>query len=209
MDTTDFTIIRSQHGLLGRLAPGSAPPASGRSARIRLDSGGEIEVPGDVLTPHPDGGYLLNLPPGELDRYRVSAAASAGSEQVVIPVVQETLEVEKRSVETGKVRVKKTVKQRREEVNPSLWQETAKIERIPVNRVLDRPAEIRQEGDVLIVPIMEETFVVEKRLVLKEELRITRERAETHHPVEVTLLHEEVQVERIDETGAEKKRKTA
>lgn len=34
--------------------------------------------------------------------------------------------------------------------------------------------EIRTEGDVTIVPVLEEVLVVEKRLVLKEELHIRR-----------------------------------
>jgi uncharacterized protein (TIGR02271 family) len=68
---------------------------------------------------------------------------------------------------------------------------------VPVNRPVDRPVPARYEGDTLIVPVFEETLVVEKRLVLKEELRITKRRAERHRPRRTTLRHEEVSVERI------------
>jgi len=50
----------------------------------------------------------------------------------------------------------------------------------------------------MIVPILEEVVVVEKRLMLKEELHISKQRIETHKPQRVTLRSEEVNVERID-----------
>jgi len=58
--------------------------------------------------------------------------------------------------------------------NEPLFREDCEIERIAVRKLLDRPAETRQEGDTLIVPLMEEVWVVEKRLLLREELHITR-----------------------------------
>ena len=52
----------------------------------------------------------------------------------------------------------------------------------------------------MIVPIMEEVLVIEKRLILKEELHIHKRRVETHQPQQVTLRREEVRVERLDST---------
>ena len=45
-----------------------------------------------------------------------------------------------------------------------------------IKRIVDQPAEIRQDGDTLIIPLMEEVLVVEKRLMLREELHIKRRR---------------------------------
>ena len=56
---------------------------------------------------------------------------------------------------------------------------------------------MRQEGDTLIVPVLEEVLVVEKRLLLKEEVRITRTRTEVHSPQAVTLRSEEAVIEEI------------
>jgi len=53
----------------------------------------------------------------------------------------------------------------------------------------------------LIVSIMEEVLVIEKRLVLKEELYIRKRRVETHRPQQVILRSEEVCVERLEATG--------
>jgi hypothetical protein len=44
--------------------------------------------------------------------------------------------------------------------------------------VVETAPEIRTEGDVTIAPVVEKVFVVEKRLVLEEELHIRR-RVET------------------------------
>ncbi|MCX6622492.1 MAG: DUF2382 domain-containing protein [Acidobacteria bacterium] len=68
-----------------------------------------------------------------------------------------------------------------------LFIEDVQVERVPVNRIIDTPAETRQEGDVTIVPVMEEVVMIERRLLLKEEVRITRHRAEITRPRSVVL----------------------
>jgi stress response protein YsnF len=45
-------------------------------------------------------------------------------------------------------------------------------------------------------------LVVEKRLMLKEELHITKGEIETYKPQRVTLRTEEAVVERVDDEGA-------
>ena len=47
-----------------------------------------------------------------------------------------------------------------------------------------------------------EVVVVEKRLLLKEELRIHRARKEFHAPQAIELRRERVSVQRIDQDGA-------
>ncbi|HEX2185094.1 MAG TPA: DUF2382 domain-containing protein, partial [Chloroflexota bacterium] len=76
--------------------------------------------------------------------------------------------------------------------------EEVTIERVPVNRVVEGPIPVRYEGDTMIVSVLEEVLVVETRLLLTAELRITRRRTETHQPVPVTGRREDVTVERVD-----------
>jgi stress response protein YsnF len=90
------------------------------------------------------------------------------------------------------------VHEREELINEPLWQEKVEVKRVAVNRVVDGPLSVRHEGDTMIVPILEEILVVEKRLMLTEELHISKQRMETHKPQRVTLRSEEVTVERID-----------
>ena len=98
----------------------------------------------------------------------------------VIPLAEERLRVEKREVERGRVVVRKRVETREQVAEAVLHREELSVERVPLGVPVDVPPPIREEGDVLIVPVVEEQLVVRTRLVLKEELRITRHRrAET------------------------------
>ncbi|KYF75130.1 hypothetical protein BE11_39660 [Sorangium cellulosum] len=120
------------------------------------------------------------------------------TDELVVPVVAQELEVKKRTVESGRVRVTKEVRERVEEVEEPLARERVFVERVAIDRVVTEPPATRQEGDTLIVPVVEEVLVVEKRLVLKEELRITRVRSvEMSSPAHVTLRSEDVRVERV------------
>ena len=53
----------------------------------------------------------------------------------------------------------------------------------------------RQDGDTLIVPILEEVLVVEKRLILKEELHIRKHSSERTEQHKVRLRTEHVEIE--------------
>jgi stress response protein YsnF len=66
---------------------------------------------------------------------------------------------------------------------------------------LDAAPSTRYEGDTLVVPVLEEVLVVERRVRIKEEIRITRTRREEHHAETVMLKSEQVSVERFDEAG--------
>ncbi len=61
-----------------------------------------------------------------------------------------------------------------------LYTEDVGIDRVPVNQLVDEPPVTREEGDVTIIPVVEEVLVVQKRYMIKEEIRIQRQR----HPVE-------------------------
>ena len=115
-----------------------------------------------------------------------------------IPVVAEQLRVGTEIVDTGRVRLAKTVREREVVVDEPLFEEQVVIERVRVDRAVDGPVVVRQEGDTLIVPILEEVPVVVRQLMLREEVRITRRRVETRKPQRVTLRAEEVSVERSD-----------
>lgn len=118
-------------------------------------------------------------------------------DEIVIPLAAEQIAVDKRVVETGTMRVVKTVSEVEEVVNVPLISDQADVQRVAVNRVLDVAPEVRREGDTLIVPLLEEVLVVEKRLMLREELHIRMKREETQHTQQVTLRREDVQIERV------------
>ena len=123
----------------------------------------------------------------------------------VIPVIQEEIVVDKYIVEKGKVRVSKRISEHEEIIDEPLFQEQVKVARVAVNQVVDAAPPVRQEGDTLIIPVVEERIFIEKRLVLVEEIRVRKELVETHQPQTVTLLKEQIQINRVagnEETGS-------
>jgi uncharacterized protein (TIGR02271 family) len=115
----------------------------------------------------------------------------------VVPVLAEDLEVQKRSVETGKVRITKVVHEREALVDEPLWREEVEVTRVPMQRVVEGPVPVREENDTTIISIVEEVLVVEKRWMLREEIHLRKQRLETHQPQRITLRSEDVQVERV------------
>jgi uncharacterized protein (TIGR02271 family) len=122
----------------------------------------------------------------------------------------EALEIDKRRVETGRVRIRKVVHEREEVIDLSLLSEEVSIERLAIHRFVDEAIPIRYEGDTMIISLLAELAVVENLFMLKEELRITRRQVETHQPRRVTLRREEATVEYLDvePSGADDQTKT-
>lgn len=130
--------------------------------------------------------------------------AKQSSEMVeVIPVVEETLRVEKREYESGRVLVHKTVTERDEVAEVLLRQQDLIVERVPVGRAVSEAPQTRQDGDTLIVPILEEVVVVEKRLFLKEELHIRKHSTERTEQHKVRLRTEHVEIEQTGRKPSE------
>ena len=122
----------------------------------------------------------------------------------VIPVIHETVTIEKREFESGKVVVHKTVSERDEVVEVLLRQQDLVVERVPVGRVVQEAPQTRQDGDTLIVPILEEVLVVEKRLMLKEELHIRKQSSERTEQKTIRLRSEQVEIEQTGRTPLDK-----
>ncbi|HEX8203507.1 MAG TPA: YsnF/AvaK domain-containing protein [Isosphaeraceae bacterium] len=190
-------IVVGQEGLRGTIeSTAQHRPGADPKVVVRLDDGLRLAVPAELLTEQGDGTYAVPIGPADIERLRLRAA-QATEPAAVIPVVVEELEVHKRTVERGRVRITKRVHEREEVVDEPLLREEVEVERVPVNRLVDGPVAVRQEGDTTIVPLVEEILVVEKRLMLKEELRITKRRVQEHTPQRVTLRTEEATVERV------------
>jgi len=108
----------------------------------------------------------------------------------------EELSVSKETVETGRVRIAKRTREREALIDENLAREHVEIETVPIGVRIDAVPEVRQEGDTTIIPIVEEVPVVERQLVLKEEIRIRRVRTTEHHKEAVTLRYQEAEVTR-------------
>jgi len=119
----------------------------------------------------------------------------------VIPVVEERAVVLKRKKLTGGMRVRTLIREDEEVIDEPLTTEEVEVERVPVDRWVEAPVPIRQEGETTIITLLEEEVVVEKRLRATEEVRITKRRTVRQAPQHVTLRREEAVVERLEVAG--------
>ncbi|MDQ3323049.1 MAG: YsnF/AvaK domain-containing protein [Acidobacteriota bacterium] len=114
----------------------------------------------------------------------------------VIPVIEEQITVDKQVVESGKVRISKHAREIEENVDIPLLHEEVSVERVQMNQVVEERLPVRYDGDTLVIPVVEEQVVLQKRLVLVEELHVKKQIIETHQSQRVTLLKEEVEITR-------------
>ena len=118
-----------------------------------------------------------------------------------IALAEETVRLDKRETVSATVRVRTVVDTVEESARASLKRGSVEVTRVPVNEVVDVAPDIRTDGDVTIVPILEEILVVEKRLLLKEELHVRRHESTEDVEVPVTLRKQRAIVERTDRDG--------
>lgn len=127
----------------------------------------------------------------EADRTRDEAG------ETVLPLLAEEVAVTKRVVETGRVQVARITHEREQLIDELLAQQTAEIERVQIGQPVETMPAIREEGDTVVIPIVEEVLVVERRLFLKEEVRVRRVHSTQRHQESVTLRHHEAVVTRL------------
>ncbi|WP_420153650.1 YsnF/AvaK domain-containing protein [Siphonobacter sp.] len=128
-----------------------------------------------------------------------SVMNESGPRPVVLLVIQERVNVDTETQETGRVTVTKRVHEHEERVELPLTQQQVKVERVAINQYIDTPPAVRYEGETMIVPVVKEILV--KRLVLVEEVRITKEEVQTTTHQPVMLRQEEIVITRS--TGPE------
>ena len=121
----------------------------------------------------------------------------AGADKIAaIPLVEERVSVSKRQVESGRVRVHVTVEKRQETVTEQLCREEVEVEHVPVNERVTEVPHVRLEGNTTIIPVVEEVVVVEKRLLLVEEIHVRRKSGTSIEEVSVPLRSERASIER-------------
>jgi uncharacterized protein (TIGR02271 family) len=121
---------------------------------------------------------------------------------MVIPVIQEQITFDKQVIESGKVRISKRIIEHEELVDVPLFREEVDVEHVPINQFVDAPPQVRQEGDTMIIPVVQEQIFYQKRLLLVEELHVRKQIIEEHKPQQITLLKEEVNITRSTENDS-------
>lgn len=118
---------------------------------------------------------------------------------IVVPLYAEELSVTKRRLVTRRTRVSRVTREREENVEQPLIRELVEIERRPVGKSVASMPSVRQEGDTIIIPVVEERVVIERQLILKEEIRVRRIRKTTMHRERVAVRRQEVTIARLPE----------
>lgn len=128
-------------------------------------------------------------------------ATGSGGLSETIQLLEETLHVSKRDVVTGTVRVSTRTEVVQEIADITLDRTIAEVTRVPIGRLIEEPPGVRTEGDVTIVPVFEERYVVVKQLYLTEELHIRHgvQQVVSHTPV--PLRRQTATIERVDREG--------
>jgi uncharacterized protein (TIGR02271 family) len=114
----------------------------------------------------------------------------------VIPLHAEEVSIDREKVPTATVRIKVQTNSREQLVDEELRHTRVEIKRIPIGRTVDKPPPVRTEGDTIIIPVMEEIIVVERRLRLKEEIIVQRVGTTGRHQESVLVYEQEAVIER-------------
>ena len=117
--------------------------------------------------------------------------------EIVVPLASEELQLEKRETSTGKVRVQTVVETVDELARATVEEESLDVQRVPVGKLVAEPPSVRTEGDVTIIPVLKETMVVEKRLVLIEEVHIRRTTSSRVVETPVTLRNQKAIIDSL------------
>ena len=119
-----------------------------------------------------------------------------------IEIVEERLNVSKSFVTTGSLSVRKRVEEHLEPVVETLAAERYTVERIPKNEAVEKaPDPVKNEGDWIVISVVEERLVVKKQLFLVEEIHLIKQTLNSEYRDEVTLRKEVVDVERKTTSG--------
>jgi len=137
-----------------------------------------------------------SAPPGSPVQGDLEAGKSRAGDSAVLRLLAEDATVSHETVETGRVRVAKVTRSRDHLVDELLTRTSVEVDRVPIGRLIETMPAIREDGDVTVVPIVEETFVVLRRLMLKEELHIRRVQTKERYQETVKLRYQTAEVTR-------------
>jgi len=140
----------------------------------------------------------------DAERAQWATAASHTQGEVALPVVEEELQLGKREVERGGVRVFQHVTEKPVHEDVTLREERVTVERRPVDRPVagdrvdafkERTFEVRETA---------EEAVVSKQARVKEEVVVRKDAVEHTERIDETIRRTDVEVEKVGTTGKKK-----
>ena len=120
---------------------------------------------------------------------------------VVVPLVEERVDVGAAAVQTGGVRVVKRVQTHEEVFEQQLRKGRAEVKHVKVDRVVGGPQQPRRVGNTLVIPVVSEVLRVTKEWVLTEEIHVTQIDERQTVETRVNVNREIAEVQRLDASG--------
>lgn len=137
-------------------------------------------------------------------------------DSIQISVAEEELEAQKVARQKGEVTVHKIVHTELRHFTVPVMREEIRVERVPVQESRNQGMSTGTAADAdafeektINVPLMEEEVTVTKRPVVKEEVRISKERNIEEQTVEGEVRKEEVQIDQDQNQNQDLKRRKA
>lgn len=116
-------------------------------------------------------------------------------EEAVLPVMEERVRIDK-TVEQGRtVTVTTRPVTETETLSQKLAHERVTVERVPIGQVVSEMPSVREEGDLTVIPVVEQRARVVVEQVLVEEIHLRRTREETVENFEVERQRTEVDID--------------
>ncbi len=168
--------------------------AAGLLAKFLRD---RFSRPGDAGSDTPDGWQQRTREARTVEGEERADRTTEREDELRVQRTEEELAAGTREREAGEVRVRKNVTMDRETAEVPTRREEVHVDRVPLEGEAATGAEIGDEE--VSVPVTEEEVVVEKRPVVKEEIRIRKEVVEDTEIVEEDVRREEVEID--DETA--------
>ena len=119
----------------------------------------------------------------------------AGGEPA-LRLLAEDVTVSRRSVAGDTVRVETVTRTRDHHIDESLSHTRVEVEHVPIGRPVAAVPPTREEGDTTILSVVEEIIVIERRLILKEEVHIRRVHVPQRHQETVAVREQTVEISR-------------
>ncbi|HFZ8996743.1 TPA: DUF2382 domain-containing protein [Citrobacter freundii] len=118
-----------------------------------------------------------------------------------LTLAEERVELDTQKIVDRRVRITRSTRTDEKSITTELTQQNALIQRIAKNEAVEEGniPQIRQEGDVTIIPVIEERVEIIKHYVLTEEIHVIKNHRTELHQENIILRSQEIIIKAEDE----------
>lgn len=166
---------------------------------LRLQDGRSVSVATESLL----AGVRISMDDVRVPHYGQGVSQELSREtghvqEQTIPLVSEQMQVGKRTVTTGTVRLHRDTETYTDTVGIDLTRVGWEVERVTVGQIVPERPEIRVEGEVTVFPLVEERLVARREYFLLEEVHVRRVATTTERSASLNLKRDVLTVERSE-----------